>query len=540
MTKTVVLLILDGWGIARDYEGNAITRANLPNFQRLMKQFPHGKLSASGEAVGLPRNEVGNTETGHLNLGAGFIVYQDLPRINMAIADGSFFKNETLLAAIDHARKNNSALHLMGLIGSGGVHANNEHLFALLMLCAEERLTNVVIHLFTDGRDSPPTVALDYVTRVEKELERHQFGTIGSITGRYFAMDRDFRWERTLAAYHVLTDGVGPIFSSAEELINQSYKAGSTDEFIKPSLIKDKKGALHTIHDHDSVVFYNFRIDRPRQLTKSFVFDDFESEILGEARQGGVLPFFNLFAGRKRTLERGKKLEDLYFVTMTEYERGLPVHVAFPKITVSNPIGKVIADHGLRQLRVAESEKERFVTYYFNGQREMPFIGEERRIIQSLKVATYDKAPHMRTAEIGDAIIAALNEQAYNAIIANIAGPDMVGHTGVLSAAVRAVEIVDEMLGKLVEAIIQHSAILLITADHGNVEEMINFHTGEMNTEHSENLVPLIAVASELQGKPFELRDGILSDVAPTILAKLGLEKPREMTGRNILEDISR
>lgn len=544
MIRPVVLLIMDGWGIAPDMPGNAITRANTPNFNRFLQTYPHGQLSASGEAVGLPRNEVGNTETGHLNLGAGIIVYQDLPRINMAIADGSFYANKVFTDAIEHVKQNQSTLHLMGLIGAGGVHANNEHLFALIMLARENGLKNVALHLFTDGRDSPPTAALEYLKRVQTALSQHGVGFIASLMGRYYAMDRDERWERTEVAYRALVgDPTTPIYGTPDEIIQASYQAGITDEFIKPCLIKDQNEQTHPIKAGDSVIFYNFRIDRPRQLTKAFVYDNFEVEAQVSR---GFDPFairyikrhIPLFKPSTKPFIRGTRLENLYFATMTEYEKNLPAQIAFPPQIVKNPVGRVIADHGLRQLRLSESEKERFVTFYFNGQREMPFVAEDRTIIESLKVPTYDLAPQMCTPEITQALIDKLRENAYDCYVVNFACPDMVGHTGVLPAGIKAVETVDDALGKLEQVIKDVNGALLITADHGNVEEMVNLQTGGVDTEHSSYPVPFIAVSSVFEGKAITLREGILADIAPTILYLLGIPEPIEMSGRNLLADI--
>lgn len=535
---------MDGWGVAPASPGNAITQANTPNYHRFNNTYPHTQLRASGEAVGLPVGEVGNTETGHLNMGAGHIVYQDLPRINMAIADGSYFSNPTFLDAIKHIRTNGSNLHIMGLLGAGGVHANTEHLFALIALCREQGIKNVSFHMFTDGRDSPPTAALTYLTKLQEELNTAGLGFIASIMGRYYAMDRDERWERTGLAYDALVKGKGDIYNSYDEVVKQSYAKSITDEFIKPSLIKDQTGNLHTIKDNDAVLFYNFRIDRPRQLTKAFVYEEFEEEMYhGSALDPAPVRYvkrqINQLTGQGSHYSRGVMLKNLFFVTMTEYEKNLPVHIAFPPLMINNPVGRVLADSGLRQLRLAESEKERFVTFYFNGQREMPFVGEDRMIINSLEVATYDLAPHMKTREIVATLQRKLAEGIYDCYIVNLACPDMVGHTGVLSAAVRAVEIVDECLGSLEQTIHQENACLFITADHGNCEEMIDIKTGGTNTEHSANPVPFLAISKELMGNNVLLSPGILADISPTILSYMGLEVPLEMSGRNLLSSIS-
>lgn len=534
MKKPVVLLILDGWGVAPPGPGNAISQAQTPHIDRLWRSYPHGIVRASGEAVGLPRNEVGNTETGHLNMGAGHIVYQDLPRINMAVADGSFYQNEAFVQAINHVRTNKSTLHIMGLIGSGGVHANNDHLFALIRLCFEQKLTGVQLHLFTDGRDSLPTASPQYITQVEEELKRRPVGRIASVVGRYYAMDRDERWDRTGKTYNALTRGEAPMSPTALEAVTASHQKGITDEFIQPILIAKTEQEKGLIKENDAVIFYNFRIDRPRQLTKAFVLDDFDELTSRSTKKGN--PLFSLFSRSKGNFTRGPKLKNLFFITMTEYEKHLPVTIAFPPELVKYPLGRVFADRGMRQLRAAESEKERFVTFYFNGQREMPFVGEDRLIIQSQQIATYDKAPEMRTREITNGVIDRIRQNIYDCIIINFAAPDMVGHTGIVPAAVTACTIVDECVGRLEQAIVQAGGSLIITADHGNCEEMLGTQTHETNTEHSGNPVPCIIVSPELEGKPQELPEGKLGDIAPTILYLMNLNLPVEMTGRNLLE----
>jgi 2,3-bisphosphoglycerate-independent phosphoglycerate mutase len=412
------------------------------------------------------------------------------------------------------------------------------------MLAREHSCKNIAVHLFTDGRDSPPTVALEYIRRVEAQLSQTNVGTIASLMGRYYAMDRDERWERTEFAYRALTNAPNtPVYSNVEEVIQSSYQAGITDEFIKPCLIKDKNGQLHPIQSNDAIIFYNFRIDRPRQLTKAFVYENFEVEA---QISGGFDPFairyikrhIPLFKTSSKPFIRGNRLNNLFFATMTEYEKNLPVVVAFPPTIVKNPVGRVIADNGLRQLRLSESEKERFVTFYFNGQREMPFVAEDRTIIESLKIPTYDLEPQMRTPEITETLIDKIRESAYDCYVVNFAAPDMVGHTGVLPAGIKACEYVDESLGKIEQAIRQVNGVIIITADHGNVEEMINLKTGAVDTEHSSNLVPFIAISPSFEGKRVELRPGVLADVAPTILYLLGLAQPIEMSGRNLLSDI--
>jgi 2,3-bisphosphoglycerate-independent phosphoglycerate mutase len=544
----VILVVLDGWGIAPASHGNAITQANLPNITRFWASYPHTQLKASGEGVGLPRGEVGNTETGHLNLGAGRIVYQDLERINMSIADGSFFENDVLKSAIKHCIENNSGLHIMGLIGAGGVHSNIEHLFALISLAGQMNFKDrVYYHLFTDGRDSPPTSALSYIQRVEEVIAKERIGHIASIMGRYWAMDRDQRWERTQKAYFALTKGIGKLALNTKEAIENSYSEGKTDEFIEPTLISGPDGKpIGLIKDNDSVIFFNFRIDRPRQLVKAFLVPDLSKE-----HEIGFDPYLIKYTKKHlpekgsaaiSKFERGARLNNLYFATMTEYSKTLVEagsKVVFPPEVISIPLGRVISENGLKQLRVAESEKERFVTYYFNGLREGAFQGEERIIIPSPKVATYDLKPEMSAREITDALLKKLQEgYGYSFVVVNFANPDMVGHTGNLKATITACEVVDECVGKLGGFVLARGGTMIITADHGNAEEMLNLKTGEVDTEHSNNPVPFIAVGQFLLGKQSILPSGVLCDVAPTILNILKLPVPTGMTGKNLLQDI--
>ena len=547
-TKFVCLVVLDGWGISAAGAGNAISLASTVNMDRFWASFPHTQLAASGEAVGLPRGEAGNTETGHLNLGAGRIVYQDLARINMSVADGTFFKNPVLLAAIEHARKNNSNLHYLGLIGAAGVHSNLEHLYALIQLSARESFKNVFLHLFSDGRDSPPTSAKTYVNSVREVIARESVGTIASIMGRYWAMDRDLRWDRTAKAYFALTKGQGHLVKTPEEAIDMSYSQGKTDEFIEPSLITKADGTPITlIKDNDAVVFFNFRIDRPRQLSRAFVFQDFTKANLNF----GYDPYLVKYAKKheielhpvQEPFERGPQIQNLFFVTMTEYERSLVENkamVAFPPQTVDMPLGRVLAEAQKKQLRVSESEKERFVTFYFNGQQETAFEGEDRFITPSPKVATYDLKPEMSARELTDSLLAKLREQnqEYSFILVNFANPDMVGHTGSIGPAVKACEVVDECVGKIANTVLAYGGSLLITADHGNAEEMIDAQSGAIETEHSTNPVPFIIVSKKYLGNPLNLPAGILADVAPTVLSLLGITQPSSMTGRNLLESL--
>lgn len=540
----VVLAILDGWGIAKNNPGNAITQASTPNMNKFRLSYPHTILEASGESVGLPKGEAGNTETGHLNLGAGRIVYQDLERINMAIIDGSFFTNRVLLSAIKHAKENKSNLHYMGLIGAGGVHSNLEHLLALIRLSVQQKFTDVYLHLFTDGRDSPPTAAKTYVRKISDFVKKQKVGTIASIMGRYWAMDRDQRWNRTEKAYLALTRGEGRLVRNAEDVIDFSYSEGKTDEFIEPSIVVDKEGQpVSLIKDNDSVVFFNFRVDRPRQLTKAFVFDDFSKANISFAFDPHQVKYERTHikeakTNRKEPFERGVKLKNLYFVTMTEY--GKPITnsgavPAFPPEVINAPIGSAISTNRLRQLRITESEKERFVTFYLNGLREASFPQEERVIIPSPPVTTYDQKPEMSAAKITEVLCSKIRTSEYKFIVVNYPNVDMVGHTGNLKKAIEAVEYVDKCLGKLASFVLSYKGALIITSDHGNTEEMLNAQSGEIDTEHSSNPVPLIIAYEKFIGKSRTLRSGILADVAPTILNLLEIPVPASMTGRNLL-----
>lgn len=534
--KPIVLLILDGWGVGPANAGNAITRAHTPNLKRFALTYPHTQLTASGEAVGLPHGESGNTETGHLNLGAGKIVYQDLPRINMSIADGSFSRVPAFLAACEHTKRHASNLHLMGLVGAGGVHSNIDHLFALLVTAKQAGLTHgVYLHLFTDGRDSPPTSGITYISQVLEHCKTIGVGTVATIMGRYFAMDRDKRWDRTQLAYEVLTSGKAPCSADPLATIQERYNAGETDEFIRPFCVTSAGQPPVYIKDNDAVIFFNFRIDRPRQLTKAFVLPDFEGGITSE----GFDPYAVKYKGKHiqettptTTFKRKVVLNNLFFVTMTEYERGLPVQVAFPPQSVDMPIGRVLEQRGLKQLRVSETEKERFVTYYFNGLREDPFEGEHRIIIPSAQVATYDQKPEMSANDIMSTVLEKIGDNTYDFICVNFANADMVSHTGNIEATIKACEVVDTCVGTIAHFVNQKGGVTCITADHGNAEEMINAHTGEVDTEHSSYPVPLLIVGKAFEGKNIRIPTGILADVAPTLLHLMGIPKPETMTGR--------
>jgi len=535
MTKPVTLIILDGWGIAPPGPGNAISLAKTPNFDKFWAAFPHTQLTASGEAVGLPRGEDGNSETGHLNLGAGQIVFQDLPRINMSIAEGSFYQIPAFQQILQHVLKNNSSLHLLGLIGSGGVHSSLEHFYALLNLATQAGLKKVWLHLFTDGRDSPPTSAFVFLNQIQQAMEKNGVGQMATIIGRYFAMDRDCRWERTQKAYELLTEGKGEKVVSLKESIKKSYEDGKTDEFLEPLVINPEG----LIKDNDGVIFANFRIDRPRQLTKAFVLPDFEKLKIAKAAFDPYAEKYGLKQYQNpdgaTTFKRKKILKNLFFVTMTEYEKGLPVQAAFPPEIVKIPLARILSENNLHQFHISETEKERFVTYYFNGQREKPFPNEEWLEVPSPKIPTYDLQPEMSAQKVTEEVLKKLTLSNPYFTLINFANPDMVGHTGVIPAGIKACEAVDECLRKIVNHVLNTNGTCVITADHGNVEEMLNPLSGEVETEHSSNPVPFIVVTRGLNISGQFLKEGILADVAPTILTMMKIDKPEIMTGRNLL-----
>lgn len=510
--RPLVLVILDGWGIAAQGTGNAITLAKKPFFDSIMASFPHAQLSASGEAVGLPKGEAGNSEVGHLNIGAGKIVYQDEPRINSSIADGTFLKNEVFLKSFEHVKKNKTSLHIMGLVGTGKVHASVEHLYALLWAAKENNVENVFLHAFTDGRDSSPTAGAQVIQELQNKIAAIGTGKIATIMGRYWAMDRDKRWERIQKAYRAIAFGEGPVGMTALDVINQSYGKNITDEFIEPTVIDLGSGQKANVKEGDSVIFFNFRPDRARQLTETF-----------------VLPNFTGF-------ERGELLKNIYFVSMTEYEKGLPVAVAFPHQEITQPIAKVISDHLIKQLHTGESEKYAHVTYFINGGREDPFPMEDRVHIPSPKVATYDQKPEMSANEITDYLLSRLKSDIYEFYIVNFANADMVAHTGSIQATISAIETLDKCLKRISDEVLLKGGAMVVTADHGNAEQMINPATGGVDTEHSGNKVPLIIVCREFQhSSTLQLPVGILADVAPTVLALMGINKPATMIGRDLL-----
>lgn len=540
--KGVVLVVLDGFGIAPASAGNAISLAATTNLPGLERDYPHTHLLASGEAVGLPAQEVGSTEVGHIHLGAGRIIYQSLPRINMSIADGTFYTNKAFLEAIEHTIKNKSKLHLIGLLGNGIVHASTEHLHALLNLCKEQKLSQVYVHVITDGRDSPPKASEVYVNALQEKMQQLELGTIASIMGRFYAMDRDLRWERVERTYRCLTLGEGEKATTPQEAIKNSYTRQAYDEFIKPTnIIKDGR-PIALIESGDAVIFYNYRIDRPRELTRAFVLEDFERGANVIAYDPYATKYYQKHerVGKiiTKPFDRGSKIKDLAFVTMTEYQKELPVTVAFPPPQISLSLSEVLSNNHMSQLKIAESEKERFVTFYFNGLHENAFEGEETLIEPSPKVATYDLKPEMSSELITRVCTEAIKKKKYAFILINYANTDMVGHTGNLKAAVKAVEAVDKQVPQIIEEALKNHYCVLITGDHGNVEEMIDPKSGNPSTEHTDNPVPFIAVSQDLKGRPVTLQPGILADVTVTILSLLGIAKPDNMTGRNLLEEV--
>ncbi|HKK24397.1 MAG TPA: 2,3-bisphosphoglycerate-independent phosphoglycerate mutase [Gracilimonas sp.] len=494
-----LLVILDGFGLAEDPTVSAIDQADKPFIDSLFESSPHSKLSASGENVGLPDGQFGNSEVGHLNLGAGRIVWQELSRINKAIKDGSFFENETLLASIEKAKQKNK-IHLMGLFSDGGVHSHNEHLFALLRLCKQHGIENVYIHAFTDGRDTSPNGGIEYAKEFEKKADEIGVGEIASIVGRYYAMDRDNRWERVKLAYDLLIHGKGEKFHSPEQAFRNSYENKITDEFIKPILINDDPSSR--IEKEDAVIFYNIRGDRARQISRALNekdFSEFEAEEL-----------------------------DLHYTTFTSYDQTFEfANVAFPPQVLNNTMGEWISKQGLNQFRIAETEKYPHVTYFFNGGVETPNKGEDRTVIPSPKVATYDLQPEMSADQVADALCNELSSEKHHFVVLNFANPDMVGHTGDIDAAIKAVEAVDAQLKRVIETANKHNYRSLIIADHGNADCMIK-EDGSPHTAHTTALVPAIIVNYPEQ---IQMHDGILADVSPTLLKLMGLEQPEEMSG---------
>jgi 2,3-bisphosphoglycerate-independent phosphoglycerate mutase len=506
--RPFVLAVLDGWGQSDDLFGNAIAAASTPTVDRLMSRWPWTTVAASGEAVGLPQGQQGNSEVGHLTIGAGRVIYQPLTRINRAIVDGSFFENPALCDAVDAAVERGTALHCLGLVSPGGVHSDQAHAVALADLARRRGLTRVYFHAFTDGRDEPPASAADFVGRFIDDLHAVGSGTVVSVAGRYYAMDRDTRWERTQAAYEqIVGDGQGTVVPGAVEYIEAQYAKGVTDEFLPPVSVAPDPAHRVRIENRDSVVFFNFRADRARQLSHALIDVD--------------------FAG----FERSCVLEHLHFVTFTEYERDLGAHVAFPRQDVTRTLAEEVCTAGLEQFHVAETEKYAHVTYFINGGREEPFRGEERLLVPSPRVATYDTTPAMSAEAITDAVVKHIERGSDALIVVNFANPDMVGHTGIFEATVRAVEVVDACLERIERAVVAAGGGLLITADHGNAELEMDVRDNSPLTAHTTSPVPVILCGTDA----VELRQGGgLADVAPTALTAMGLPVPEEMTGRSL------
>jgi 2,3-bisphosphoglycerate-independent phosphoglycerate mutase len=533
--RPVVLAIMDGWGLAPPGPGNAADLAHTPNVDRWIAECPFTQLAASGLDVGLPDGQIGNSEVGHLNIGAGFVVYQELTRISKSITDGDFFTNPVLLNAVTHAKVNGSALHLMGLFGPGGVHAHEDHLHALVALAQRNGLERVYLHLFLDGRDVLPRSALGFLDTLEAALARIGVGTVATVSGRYYAMDRDKRWERTGRAYDALVLGKGETAANAREAIQQSYAAGVNDEFVLPTVIFADGKPVATVQDGDAIIFTNFRPDRGRQLTRAFIEPDLSAQILAhyerQATEGQQLP--------ETIWQRAAQLQNLAFVTLTQYEEGLPVQVAFPPRPVLTPLAKLVSDAGLRQFHLAETEKYPHVTFFLNGGREDPFPGEDRHLEPSPKVATYDLQPEMSAAGVTAALLAAIRSDQYDLIVVNYANPDMVGHTGIIPAVITACETVDASLGEVIPEVLARGGVALLIADHGNAEQMIDPETGGPHTAHTTNFVPCILVAADglqLGKDDITLRvGGRLADVTPTLLDLLGLPLAADMTGTSLI-----
>jgi len=507
--KPTVLMILDGFGLNEKTEGNAVAQADTPVIDGLMRDYPFVRGNASGLAVGLPDGQMGNSEVGHLNMGAGRIVYQELTRITKEIEDGDFFKNEALLDAVANCKKNSSDLHLYGLLSDGGVHSHNTHLYGLLELAKREGLKNVYVHCFMDGRDTPPSSGKGFVQALVDEMAKIGVGQIASISGRYYAMDRDNRWDREEKAYLALTKGEGEKAADPVEAMQASYDKGVTDEFVVPVVIEKDGRPVATIKDGDSIIFFNFRPDRAREMTRLFCMDEFDG------------------------FDRGPR-KNVKYVCFTDYDVTIPnKEVAFKKVELENTFGEYLAAHGKTQARIAETEKYAHVTFFFNGGVEEPNEGEDRILVNSPKVATYDLQPEMSAPEVCDKLCGAIRSGKYDVIIINFANPDMVGHTGILEAAKKAVHTVDSCVGRAVEAIKEVDGQMFICADHGNAEQLIDYGTGEPFTAHTVNQVPFILVNYD---PAYTLREGgKLADIVPTLIEMMGMEKPAEMTGESLL-----
>ena len=507
--KPTVLMILDGYGLNDKKEGNAVYLAKTPVMDKLMAEYPFVKGNASGLAVGLPDGQMGNSEVGHMNMGAGRIVYQELTRITKEIQDGDFFKNEALLAAMKNAKENNSAVHFMGLLSDGGVHSHNTHLYGLLEMAKREGVEKVYVHCFLDGRDTPPASGKEFVEALEAEMKKIGVGEIATVSGRYYAMDRDNRWDRVELAYNALTTGEGVKGTDAPAAVQASYDNDKTDEFVLPTVIEKDGQPTGVISDKDSVVFFNFRPDRAREITRAFCDDDFQG------------------------FER-KARPQVTFVCFTDYDDTIQnKQVAFHKVQLHNTFGEYLAAHNMTQARIAETEKYAHVTFFFNGGVEEPNKGEDRILVKSPKVATYDLQPEMSAPQVCEKLVDAIKSDKYDVIVINFANPDMVGHTGVQEAAIKAVETVDECVGKAVEALKEVDGQMFICADHGNAEQLIDYETGAPWTANTTNPVPFILVNADPK---YTLREnGCLADIVPTLIQLMGMEQPAEMTGKSLL-----
>lgn len=507
--KPTVLMILDGYGLNDKTEGNAVAQANTPNMDRLMREYPFVKGYASGLAVGLPDGQMGNSEVGHLNMGAGRIVYQELTRITKEIDDGTFFQNKALLDGIENVKSNNSDLHLYGLLSNGGVHSHNTHLYGLLELAKRQGVKNVYVHCFLDGRDTAPTSGKGFVEELEAKMAEIGVGKIASITGRYYVMDRDNRWDRVQKAYDALTKGEGETADSAAAAMEASYAKDVTDEFFVPTVITENGAPRAVIKDRDTVIFFNFRPDRAREITRAFCADDFDG------------------------FDRGAR-KQVKYVCFSEYDVTIPnKEVAFTKVDLKNTFGEYLAAHGKTQARIAETEKYAHVTFFFNGGVEEPNLGEDRILVKSPKVATYDLQPEMSAPEVCDKLCEAILSEKYDVIIINFANPDMVGHTGIMEAAVKAVETIDGCVGRAVEALKKADGQMFLCADHGNAEQLVDYETGEPFTAHTTNPVPFLLINAD---PVYTLREnGCLADIIPTMIELMGMEQPEEMTGKSLL-----
>ncbi len=511
MSKSpVAMIILDGFALRNEVFGNAVEQAKKPNFDRYWHQYAHSSLVACGNAVGLPEGQMGNSEVGHLNIGAGRVVYQNLTRINKSIVDADFYQNAAFLEAIAHVKANGSKLHLLGLLSDGGVHSHYEHLFALLTLAKTHGVEDVFVHGFLDGRDVGPKTAISYIEETERQMSEMGVGKFATISGRYYAMDRDRRWDRVEKSYRVLVDGVGELATSALAGVNASYKKEIVDEFVVPFVIEENGQPVATIDSQDAVIFFNFRPDRAIQLSSVITNPACETSFSRSAKH----PI------------------DLKFVTFTSYNDEVLASIAYENADLVNTVGEILSKNGKTQLRIAETEKYPHVTFFMSGGREEPFPGEERILINSPKVATYDLQPEMSAYEVTDALLEAIDSNRFDGIILNFANPDMVGHSGMLEPTIKAIEVVDECLGRIVDAILNKGGSAIITADHGNSDEVVTM-AGNPMTAHTTNPVPIIVTKDGITLRD----DGILADLAPTMLHLLGIKQPTEMTGKTLIKD---